>query len=340
MKNKEYLINLISGKSVLFITTREISYIRCHQEIQLISQFSREFQILGTYKNIYLTNIVYLYLHLFLLIFKKKPDVIFVSFLAQPLLPWLIFRFFSPKSIIITDFFISLYETLVQERCKIRERTILSKVLFYFDKITCTSSDLIIFDTKSDLLYFTSLFNVPKKKTLVLYLEANKNIYFPQEVIKSDELFNNYVVLYFGSILPLQGVDIILNAAKLLANVNEIKFILIGPIKNKIQSPNIIYIPWLPEDELATQIAMADLCLAGHFNNTIDKAKRTIAGKTFIYQQMGKKIILGDNPANKELFPEDNRKFHYVIMGDSLALATKIHGLFLSRNRELNNEKN
>lgn len=36
---------------------------------------------------------------------------------------------------------------------------------------------------------------------------------------------------------------------------------------------------WLSQQELADEIAGADLCLAGHFNADIDKAKRTIPGR-------------------------------------------------------------
>ena len=71
---------------------------------------------------------------------------------------------------------------------------------------------------------------------------------------------------------------------------------------------------------------MADLCLAGHFNDRIDKAKRTIAGKTYIYRAMGKPVILGDNAANRELYEEDGRTVFYTKMGDPSALKDTILG--------------
>ena len=45
---------------------------------------------------------------------------------------------------------------------------------------------------------------------------------------------------------------------------------------------------WLPQEKLAEYIDMADLCLAGHFNAAVEKASRTIPGKAYIYQAMGK----------------------------------------------------
>ena len=134
---------------------------------------------------------------------------------------------------------------------------------------------------------------------------------------------------YFGSILPLQGIDTVLDAFRLLDNYSNLYFICIGPIQDdKLSTPrpvsaSIRYIDWLPQEELARYIAMADLCLAGHFNGTIGKARRTIPGKAYIYQAMKKPMILGDNAANHELFQE-SKDIIFVKMGNSHALANGI----------------
>ena len=101
---------------------------------------------------------------------------------------------------------------------------------------------------------------------------------------------------------------------------------MIGDVGNKYQKPesaNIEYIPWLSQEKLAEYIAMADVCLAGHFNKEIDKAHRTIPGKAYIYQAMEKRIILGDSRANRELFSESDQNY-FVPMGDAQALADLI----------------
>lgn len=68
---------------------------------------------------------------------------------------------------------------------------------------------------------------------------------------------------------------------------------------------------------------MSDLCLAGHFNADIDKAKRTIPGKAFIYEVMGKTMILGESPANREYFTEDQRHL-FVPMSDADAIVSAV----------------
>ena len=65
------------------------------------------------------------------------------------------------------------------------------------------------------------------------------------------------------------------------------------------------------------------MCLAGHFSADIDKAWRTIPGKAYIYEMMGKKMILGDGAANHELF-ESDEKHSFVERGSSMALANEV----------------
>lgn len=106
---------------------------------------------------------------------------------------------------------------------------------------------------------------------------------------------------------------------------------MIGPISvkyNKVKSDTVTYYDWLTQEELAKQIAIADICLAGHFSADIGKANRTIPGKVYIYQAMGKPIILGDSDANKELFAENNQDIYFVERGSSEQLKKMIESIY------------
>ena len=160
-----------------------------------------------------------------------------------------------------------------------------------------------------------------------MYLEADESIYYPHTVEKPEEAEGKFVVLYFGSVLPLQGVDIVLEAAEKFKDKTDICFYIIGPVDGKIKKvigKNIHYIPWLEQQKLSDYIAFSDLCLAGHFCADIDKAKRTIPGKAYIYQAMKKPMVLGDNSANRELFSDGEKGVYFVRMGDGSALAEAI----------------
>ena len=124
-------------------------------------------------------------------------------------------------------------------------------------------------------------------------------------IAKEKENKEDFVVIYFGSNLPLQGVDIVLKSAKLLEDKPNIKYIVIGNIKPQKEYEN--------------------MCLVGHFNEKIEKAKRTIPCKAYICKAMNKKMILGRNKANMERFQDKDENIYYVEMGNSRELAKKIY---------------
>lgn len=219
----------------------------------------------------------------------------------------------------IVDFFISVYDTLVDDRKMLKDKTAISKLIKKIDEWTISSADYVISDTRTHGKYFCEEFHIPEKKIIPIYLKADISLYHPMCVERTEKYRDKFIVLYFGSILPVQGVEVILETIEQLKNNKNIHFIMIGPISEKykkVVSDTVTYYEWLPQEELAEQIAGADLCLGGHFSATIGKANRTIPGKVYIYQAMEKMVVLGDSDANRELFKQD-KKTLFVKRGSS-----------------------
>ena len=319
-------IDFAENKSVLFITTKNIDYIRNSQEIHNLQKSAQSVNVIGYKDKSYILRILKIYIRL-LTMSLKKYNMVFVGFAPQLILPLFFYRF--KGKIIVEDFFISLYDTMINDRKKFKSSGLMAKILLWVDKITIKNADAIIVDTCAHGNYFVSELSAEKTKINVLYLKAEPSIYYPRVVSKQETLKNKFVVLYFGSILPLQGINTILECVERLKHIPDIVFEIIGPLNKKDLEKykdlkNVRFIPWLSQSDLAEKIAAADLCLAGHFNDKIDKARRTIPGKAYIYDSMEKPMILGNNPANHELFTEDNKKYYYVEMGNSDKLADKI----------------
>lgn len=315
---------ILKDKRVLFITTKNLDYIRNTQEINLIKENSKSYEIIGSMKKSYIKRLIHVYWSI-LTKSTKNFDVIFVGFSPQLILP--IWNFKFKKNFLVIDFFISMYDTLVFDRKKFKEKSFIAKILKWMDSTTVLSADHIICDTKAHGRYFTEEFAADEKKLDVLYLEADKTIYYPRGEKRPEKIKGKFVVLYFGSILPLQGIDTILKAIDILKSRKDIFFYVIGPIGerfSKIESDTVEYIDWLSQEDLAKYINMSDLCLAGHFNKEINKAKRTIPGKAYTYEAMNKKMILGDNDATHELYKEGDGIHYFVEMGNAEKLAEKI----------------
>ena len=233
---------------------------------------------------------------------KKKydVDVVFVGFLGQPMIPFIRVLWRGP---LVFDAFLSLYDTLCFDRKWVSPKSIIGRLAWWVDKISCQLADIVILDTQAHADYFERTFNVPRNKLKVLFVSCDKEIFVPRHTV------NRYpTVLFYGSFLPLQGVDSIVRAAALLADT-PIQFCIIGDglmkqsidkLVTQLKVPNLTFVPPVPLTHLPELIASASVCLGGHFGPS-DKARRVIAGKTFQCLAMGKPTVVGDNNANREL---------------------------------------
>ena len=150
------MIDLVKNKKVLFITTKNLDYIRNSQEINIIKKNSKTYKIIGSKEKSYFRRIINVYWNI-LKTSIKDFDLIFIGFAPQLILPIWNFKFKKKK--ITIDFFISMYDTLVFDRKKIKENSIFSKILKAIDKRTILLSDYIISDTKEHGKYFIEEFN-------------------------------------------------------------------------------------------------------------------------------------------------------------------------------------
>lgn len=314
------LIDHVKRKKVVFITTKNIDYIRNSQELNILKENADKVDRIYSKSKSYPIRILQVWLKILFTGFKKY-DTVFVGFSPQLILPVWWWKFKNNK--VVIDFFISVYDTMAFDRKKVSPKSVAGKFCKWIDCKTIKHAGHIICDTKAHGKYFSSEFGADRNTIEVLYIVADEKIYYKRPQIKKKEDVDKYVVVYFGSILPLQGIDVIVNAAAKLKDREDIKFYIIGPVKDEKLTDNVVNIEWLSQNELAEYIAMADLCLAGHFNGNNNKANRTIPGKAYIYELMGRPMILGDNPATHELFEEDGKHF-FVEMSNPQALADRI----------------
>ena len=304
---------------VLYVSTYIPNYIRTEAILNIFrrNKIKVEFIHGGNSKFRYFTA-------LFNAILKKKEfDVIFLAFRSHEIFP--VFRLITKKAIIF-DAFVSLYDTVCLDRKIFKPNSIIGKVLKYYDTYLCRIADLVLVDTKTHCEYFKREFNA--KNISYLYLESNRGLFQPIK-IREEKAEDKFIVFWYGKCWPLQGADIILKTAEVLRDDLKIVFRLVGPVRERYRHlvgnsplPNIEFIEYIPYERLCLEINKADLCLGGHFSD-IPKAKRVVAGKTFQFIACGKKTILGDNPANRELFHE-TEDIYFVKMNSEKDLATLI----------------
>lgn len=316
---------LAKGRKVLYVATTYLDYLRIQQELSLIKESADSVETIVGKNKYYIFRLIFVYWKL-LTTSSRQFDVVFWGFSPQLALPFWHWKFKNKKYII--DFFISLCDTLVFDRKKFKEQSMVAKLLLKIDKYTLSKANWIIADTVEHANYFINRLNADPQKLMVLYLQADTKYYYPRNIQKPIEYKDKFVVFYFATALPLQGVDIVVEAISHIKS-EAIHFIFVGPISHQLREQlfkqqHLSYHSWLPQNQLAELIAQSDLCLAGHFNNQIDKAKRTIPGKAYIFEAMRKTILLGENNANRERYPIKYKNVKFVEMGSPLALSDGI----------------
>jgi len=317
---------------VLFISGREITYIRNRVLLAALEKFSDVTVLTGKGRNIPFRTLTGL---IRFITYAQKYDICWAGFYGQPLALLLSLIQRNP---VILDAYISTYDTLCEDRVVFHPQSLLGRLAYWLDQKSCQRASVVITDTQANSRYFAQIFGVPEEKLRVVYVGCDESLFYPRPNTLSPS--NCCEVFYYGSFLPLHGTEILIRACVLLKNRRDIHITIggTGPQFPKIRQMvkdldlrNVNLVGWIPTDQLPVYIARASICVGGHFS-TIPKASRVISTKTFQFLAMRKPTIVGDNPATRELFTPGVHVYA-VPMGDPKALANAI--LCLSDNHTL-----
>jgi glycosyltransferase involved in cell wall biosynthesis len=205
---------------------------------------------------------------------------------------------------LIFDMFWSMYNSFVEDRGLFSKRSITARILKFIDRYSCTISDTVLLDTQTHIDSVSKKLDIEKERFSRIWVGADEEVFFPIERSESRE----FTVLFFGTFIPLQGIDTIIKAAKLLEK-EEIRFTLIGrgqlseeiyTLAHTLNLPNCSFIDWVDLGDLVHEIAKSDICL-GIFGKS-SKALSVIPNKVFDSIACKKPCITEDSPAIREVF--------------------------------------
>jgi len=325
----------MEGKTViLFTCLKEAGYTRNEAIIESLSANPHYKVILATSKlKSYFSRLTEVLLKLVRVRFGRRPDLVVVGFMAQPLIP--IVRMLFPKTPMLMDGFISIYDALVVDRKLIGKDTLLSKIVFETERWVFNIPEKVLFDTRTHCQHIARQFGLGADKLDYLYLLASPKRFKKAAVAPGDHSFK---VFYYSTFLPLHGVDVVVKAAKILKLRRDITFTIVGrgqesdrvnKLVNEYSLDHVRFIDWIDYHRLPREIAKHQLCLAGHFSSN-PKAGWVIPGKAYQFCLMCKPVVLTNLPSNKELFT-DMKSAIFCKASDPKDLADKI--VFASKNR-------
>lgn len=204
------------------------------------------------------------------------------------------------------DAFISLYDTVVNDRALLSARHPLARLLRLVERRAYRSASVVWVDTALNAAHMAALFDLPPARFVALPLSINEGAYARAGYAAPDAACN---VLFIGTFVPLQGVDVIADAIVLLRDHPGLRFRLIGDgqtapkvaaILDAAGCTNVAWERnWQSADALAAEIRAADICL-GVFGAG-DKAQRVWPYKNYGYMAVGRALISADTPAARAM---------------------------------------
>ncbi len=209
---------------------------------------------------------------------------------------------------LVFDAFVSLYDSYVFDRRIVKQNSLRAKYYFYLDKFACMMSDLILLDTSEHIEYFNREFGIKEEKFRRIFVGTDDSIFYPRRNTKDN---NSFTVAFYGTFIPLHGIQYIVRAAKLLDGYKDIKFEILGSgqiyesimnLCDELKIGNIVFKERVSYEALPDFIARGDVCL-GIFGET-PKARRVIPNKVYEILAMGKPLITGDSPAAREILTD------------------------------------
>ena len=249
------------------------------------------------------TSSIFRYLKLFLKYLKmqKDFDIMIVGFPGQEMM--FLARLLTRK-LIIFDAFTSHYGGYILDRGYYSKHGLHAAYYRFMDTWSCRLADKVLLDTQAHIDFFMREFHLPPQKFERLFVGTDTDIFHPRESLRVSDAFRVY---FHGHYIPLQGVETIIRAAKLLEN-EGVSFKLIGrgqtyqanqELARESGIKNIQFVGNVPYPELADNMAEADVCL-GIFGST-SKTSLVIPNKLFEAIAMKKPVITADTPAVREL---------------------------------------
>lgn len=301
----------------------EVNVIECHVDFK---------------RSIYLPLYYWKLLSQFLKLTRREfPDAIIVGYPGWYVIPLVKILSLQMRIPLVFDAFVSLYDTYVFDRKQISLFSIRAKIYYFIDKLSCRLADIILLDTNCSVEYFNTKLGVEKTKLKRVFVGSDDSVFYPRPTEKRND---RILVVFWGSYIPLHGLEYIIKAAKLLEDVTYLRFILFGRGQNlhkikqlaiKLKVTNVKFHDiWIPYSKFPNYIKDADICL-GIFGTT-GKARRVIPNKVYEALAMQKAVITGNSPAVKEILKHE---VHCVLckLGNSNDLAKCI--TLLANNRNL-----
>jgi glycosyltransferase involved in cell wall biosynthesis len=231
---------------------------------------------------------------------------------------------------LVFDPLVSAYDKQVFERGKISQDSSRARRLRHWEQQLFALADLVLADTQAHAEFFHDTLGVSEQRIRVVPMSADEAFFQPTraKAARGDAV----EALFFGSFIPLQGPEVIVEAANRYRGP-PVRWRLVGdgPLLAACRARARSGVPiefeqWLPYRALPARIAQADIVL-GIFGNT-PKSSRVVPNKVCQALACGRPLVTRASPAYANgLCAQADSGITWVSADDPDALARAVAGL-------------
>ena len=230
------------------------------------------------------------------------------------------------RASLVVDPLVSRYDTRVHDWGNVPDASFTAAHSRRVDRAAMRFADLLLCDTAQHAHYFARAYRVPLERCAVVPVGFDDVVFQPLP----EPVAPPFRVAFFGSFLPLHGVETIVEAARLVAR-EGVRFLLVGSgqtfdVVRRARERGVALetSATLPPTQLVRRLKHAHVLL-GIFGTT-PKAARVVPNKIFQSLALGRAVVTAATPAIEEFFTPGEHLWT-VPAGDAEALADAIRTL-------------
>jgi len=211
------------------------------------------------------------------------------------------------RRIVVLDAFLCLHDTLVLDRKMIAPNGLVARFVSWLEGQTLSRADLVFIDTLQQKEILVDQYGLEESRVAVIPVGIDEAVWHPAPGLPLEDVFS---VLFWGTFIPLHGVETIIKAARLLQKSHpRISFTLIGDgqtadnIRAEMDNTGGTNINWvrgfISAPELRRYVDESH-CVLGVFGESC-KAGNVIPYKGYQAMACNKILITRSGPAFAEL---------------------------------------
>lgn len=234
----------------------------------------------------------------------REPAVVYVPYPSVFLLWLLSWVPRALRPVTVADAFISLWGSMVQDRGSVGRDSLMSRLLFSFERRALGVADRVIVDTLASERYLVETFGLQGARVCSMPLATDPEL----ERAITDTRPNSQAsvptdrplrVLFVGTFIPLHGLGQLLESLSPILADRRFQFVLVGDgqesarvsaLLDAVPSSQVEWVrEWQTPMQLAAQVRAADVCL-GVFGGA-GKAARVLPFKVYLYLALGRPVL-------------------------------------------------